>query len=170
MWKARKIWSWCTSGLQMVEYPWGKARIILPSSSTIRMTWTSYVQKSKVTVFTTINNCKRPLDSRTRMTTQQYEYEIWLTTRTTTRSRVATAMAFSRQNDAGSRTSATYYWENFVLVLGIYWPNKRVCNWQTELCQVIVSQMMFYCPASARSIIFSICNLVWFCERFLYIS
>ena len=41
------------------------------------------------------------------MTTQLYEYEIWLTTRTTTRNRVATAMAFSRQNDAGSRTSAT---------------------------------------------------------------
>ena len=28
---------------------------------------------------TAINDYKRPLDSRTRMTTQLYEYEIWLT-------------------------------------------------------------------------------------------
>ena len=44
------------------------------------------------------------------------------------RSRVTTAITFSRQNDAGSHASTTYYWENLVLVVvlvleskGLYW-------------------------------------------------
>ena len=38
-------------------------------------------------------------------------------TLTKTRSRMTTAITFSRQNDAGSRASTTYYSENLVLVV-----------------------------------------------------
>ena len=34
-----------------------------------------------------------------------------------TRSRMTTAITFSRQNDAGSRVTNTQYWENLVLVV-----------------------------------------------------
>ena len=37
--------------------------------------------------------------------------------RAKTRSRMTTAIMFSRQNDAGSRASNTQYWENFLLVV-----------------------------------------------------
>ena len=43
-----------------------------------------------------------------------------------TRSRVTTAVAFSRQNDAGSRVSNTQYWENLVLVVVLVLESKAL--------------------------------------------
>ena len=40
------------------------------------------------------------------------------------RSRVTTATTFSRQNDAGSHASTTYYWENLVLVVALILESK----------------------------------------------
>ena len=45
-----------------------------------------------------------------------------------TRSRMTTAVMFSRQNDAGSHARTTWYWENLVLVVvseskGLYYLN-----------------------------------------------
>ena len=41
-----------------------------------------------------------------------------------TRSRVATATSFSRQNDAGSRTSTIYHWEKLVLAVVLVLESK----------------------------------------------
>ena len=48
-----------------------------------------------------------------------------------TRSRMTTAITFTRHNDTGSRVSNTQYWENVVLVVvliseskGLYWKRK----------------------------------------------
>ena len=45
---------------------------------------------------------------------------------------MTTATMFSRQNDAASRASTTYYWENLVLVVvlvlesrGLYYINRK---------------------------------------------
>ena len=43
-----------------------------------------------------------------------------------TRSKMTTAITFSRQNDAGSRASNTYYWENLVLVVVIVLESKAL--------------------------------------------
>ena len=46
---------------------------------------------------------------------------------------MTTATTFSRQNDAGSRASTTYYWENLVLVVvlvleskALYWNRVKI--------------------------------------------
>ena len=41
-----------------------------------------------------------------------------------TRSRMTTAVTFSRQNDAGSRASSTYHWENLLLVVDLVSESK----------------------------------------------
>ena len=41
-------------------------------------------------------------------------------------SRMTTATAFSRQNDAGSRVSNTQYWENLVLVFVLVLESKSL--------------------------------------------
>ena len=48
-----------------------------------------------------------------------------------TRSRMTTATTFSRQNDAGSRASTTYYWENLVLVVVLVLESKGLYCPQT---------------------------------------
>ena len=47
-----------------------------------------------------------------------------------TRSRITTAITFSRQNDAGSRLSNTSYWKNLVLVVDLVLPIR---HFTTEL-------------------------------------
>ena len=37
---------------------------------------------------------------------------------------MTTAVTFSRQNDAGSRASTTYYWENLLLVVDLVSESK----------------------------------------------
>ena len=54
-----------------------------------------------------------------------------------TRSRVTTATTFSRQNDAGSRTCTTYYWENLVLVIVLVLESKGL------LCPIILHLRCF---------------------------
>ena len=39
---------------------------------------------------------------------------------------MTTATTFSRQNDAGSRASTTYYWENLVLVVVLVLESKAL--------------------------------------------
>ena len=48
---------------------------------------------------------------------------------TKTRSRMTTATAFSRQNDAGSRVNNTQYWENLVLVVVLVLESKALKCW-----------------------------------------
>ena len=43
-----------------------------------------------------------------------------------TRSRMTTAITFSRQNDAGSRVTNTQYWENPVLVVALVSESKAL--------------------------------------------
>jgi len=45
---------------------------------------------------------------------------------TKTRSRMTTAVTFSRQNDVGSLKSTTQYWENLVLVVVLVSESKTL--------------------------------------------
>ena len=46
-----------------------------------------------------------------------------------TRSRMTTAITSSRQNDAATRASTTYYWENLVLIVVLVLESKGL-HWK----------------------------------------